>query len=313
MSDDRPLGPPPDADGTDARPRILVVDDEPAVRRFLKLILDRLDFEVETAASGAEAIQAAQKTSYDIVLTDLIMPRVDGLEVIRAVKECSPDTEVVIITGYPSSETIVAATRAGAVDYLPKSPDPAHLEVMLRKALEIRNLRRKARERDFYLRMAQMDGLTELFNHSAFGGFLDRELTRARRCTRPLSLLFLDVDDFKDFNTRRGHLHGDRVLRQVAQHLKAQCRGYDIVARYGGDEFAVLAPETDVDGGKVLAERFVRSTTENRKGSSHDTVRLSVGVACFPLHAEEPEELVRRADEAMYAAKRAGGGTVAIA
>jgi len=313
MSDDRTELPETNGQEVPQRPRILVVDDEPAVRRFLKLVLDRLEFEVDTAAGGAEAIQATQRNCYDIVLTDLIMPRVDGLEVIRAVKESSPDTEVVVITGYPSSETIVAATRAGAIDYLPKSPDPAHLEVMLRKALEIRNLRRKARERDFYLRMAQMDGLTELFNHAAFSGFLTREFVRARRNSRPLSLLFLDVDDFKDFNTRKGHLFGDQVLRQVAQVLKAQCRGYDIVARYGGDEFAVLAPETDIDGGRILGERFVRSVSECREGSAVDSIALSIGVASFPTHAAEPEDLIRKADEAMYSAKRAGGGLVALA
>ncbi len=313
MSDDPTLLPNPDGVENSARPRILVVDDEPAVRRFLKIVLDRLNFEVDTASGGAEAIQAARTSSYDVVLTDLIMPRVDGLEVIRSVKQSSPDTEVVIITGYPSSETIVAATQAGAVDYLPKSPDPAHLEVMLRKALEIRNLRRKARERDFYLRMAQMDGLTELFNHSAFNGFLERELLRARRSGKPLSLLFLDVDDFKDFNTRRGHLFGDQVLRSIAHQLKKQCRGYDIVARYGGDEFAVLAPETDADGGRTLGERFVRSVAEDPESTSPEAIRVSIGVASFPVHAEGPDDLLRVADEAMYAAKRAGGGTVTVA
>jgi len=313
MSVDSVLPPAPDGAEEVSRPRILVVDDEPAVRRFLKIVLDRLNFEVDIAAGGTEAIQAARKNNYDVVLTDLIMPRVDGLEVIRSVKESSPDTEVVIITGYPSSETIVAATRAGAIDYLPKSPDPAHLEVMLHKALEIRNLRRKARERDFYLRMAQMDGLTELFNHSAFTGFLDREFLRARRSSRPMSLLFLDVDDFKDFNTRKGHLFGDQVLRQVAQVLKKQCRGYDIVARYGGDEFAVLAPETDVEGGRTLGERFIRSVAQDDHVSGPDAIRVSIGVASFPVHAEQPEELIRLADEAMYSAKRAGGGTIAVA
>lgn len=249
MSDDRTELPGTNGEETPQRPRVLVVDDEPAMRRFLKLVLDRLDFEVDTAAGGAEAIQATQRDCYDIVLTDLIMPRVDGLEVIRAVKESSPD----------------------------------------------------------------MDGLTEFFNHAAFSGFLTREFVRARRNSRPLSLLFLDVDDFKDFNTRKGHLFGDQVLRQVAQVLKAQCRGYDIVARYGGDEFAVLAPETDVDGGRILGERFVRSVSECRENSAVDSIALSIGVASFPAHAAEPEDLIRKADEAMYSAKRAGGGLVAVA
>ena len=294
------------------KPRILVVDDEPAVRHFLEIILNRLGYRVDLAAGGGEALNMVEKKSYDVVLTDLIMPRVDGLQVIKGVKEVSPDTEVVVITGYPSSETIVAAVRAGAVDYLPKSPDQEHLAVLLEKTLQIRDLRRKARERDFYLRMAQMDGLTELFNHRTFYSFLERELSRAKRNEQPVSLLFADLDGFKALNDTHGHLFGDRVLRHVAGLLKSRCRGYDIVARYGGDEFAILAPETPKSGGISLGGRILGAMEQPFPGDGRDDLKLSmsVGVATFPDDAAEPDQLVGQADAALYAAKKQGAGRV---
>jgi diguanylate cyclase (GGDEF)-like protein len=290
------------------RPAILVVDDEAPVRRFLKIILERLNYDVETATGGAEAISMARQKSYDVVLTDLVMPRVDGLRVIREVKESSPETEVVVITGYPSSDTIVAATRAGALDYLPKSPDPEHLSVLVEKALEVRALRRKARERDYYLRMAQMDGLTELFNRDTFYRFLEREFARAIRMDKPLSLLFADVDHFATYNRERGHLFGNQVLKDVAGAVEQSCRKYDIVARYGGDKFAVLAPETASPGSQILGHRIgsaVQSMSV-RESAPTGSLSLSVGAATFPQDVESAEQLVERADEALGRAKEEG-------
>lgn len=300
---------------TDAPPCILVVDDEPAVRHFLRTILTRLDYQVETAASGGEALKMVEERSYDVVLTDLIMPRVDGLKVIQGVKEKSPDTEVVVITGYPSSESIVAATRAGAVDYLPKSPDPEHLAVLLEKAMEIRSLKRKAKERDMYLRMAQMDGLTELFNHRTFHEFLDREFSRAKRMDQPLTVLFADVDDFKEYNSESGHLFGDQVLKRVAGALRTCCRQYDILARYGGDEFAILAPETPKTGGRSLGERITSAMDELQMPNdrSGQGITLSLGVATYPEDAKAPGALLECADSALFDAKRGGKGKVCLA
>ncbi len=296
----------------DYQPTILVVDDEAPVRHFLKVLLERRGYRVDTATGGPDALRKTAKVNYDVVLTDLIMPRMDGLEVIRRVKEISPESEVVMITGYPSSETIVAATRAGALDYLPKSPDPEHLAVLVEKAMKVRALRRKAEERDFYVRMAQMDGLTELFTRTSFRRSLESEFNRAQRATSPLSVLFVGVDALTEIQRDRGTLFGDRVLRSVAEVMKNSCRNYDILARYGEDSFAVIAPSTDPVGNKVLAGRINERTSKILAEDDAKTPTISVGGASFPVDADSPDTLIEEGESALRNARRTGPGSVHI-
>ena len=296
----------------DYQPAILVVDDEAPVRHFLKVLLERLGYRVDTATGGPDALRKTAKVNYDVVLTDLIMPRMDGLEVIRRVKEISPETEVVMITGYPSSETIVAATRAGALDYLPKSPDPEHLAALVDKAMRVRTLRRKAAERDFYVRMAQMDGLTELFTRASFRRSLEAEFNRSQRADSPLSVLFVGIDALTEMQKERGTLYGDRVLRAVAEAMRGSCRNYDILARYADDSFAVLAPATDPAGNGILAQRINERTANVLLETDMQSPTVSIGGASFPVDADSPDTLLEEAESALRNARRAGIGTVHI-
>lgn len=297
----------------DYQPTILVVDDEAPVRHFLKVLLQRLGYRVDTATGGPDALRKTAIVNYDVVLTDLIMPRMDGLEVIRRVKEISPETEVVMITGYPSSETIVAATRAGALDYLPKSPDPEHLAVLVEKAMKMRTLRRKAEERDFYVRMAQMDGLTELFTRSSFRRSLEAEFNRAKRATSPLSVLIVGVDALSEMQKARGSLFGDQVLRSVAEAMRSSCRNYDILARYSDDSFAVIAPSTDRTGNEILASRINERSGNAIVTKDAPNPTVSVGGASFPVDADAPDTLIEEAESALRNARRTGSGSVYIA
>ncbi len=299
-------------DSGDYQPTILVVDDEAPVRHFLKVLLERLGYRVDTATGGPDALRKTTKVNYDVVLTDLIMPRMDGLEVIRRVKEISPETEVVMITGYPSSETIVAATRAGALDYLPKSPDPEHLAVLVEKAMKVRTLRRKAEERDFYVRMAQMDGLTELFTRTSFRRSLEAEFNRAKRAESPLSVLFVGVDSLTEIQRERGTLYGDRILRSVAEAMRGSCRNYDILARYSEDSFAVIAPATSPEGNKILAGRINEQSSAALVQEEAQTPTVSVGGASFPVDADSPDTLVEEGESALRNARRKGPGSVHI-
>ena len=159
-------------------------------------------------------------------------------------------------------------------------------------------------------RSAAMDGLTSLYNRASFDARLQIEIRRARRYGQHLSLLLLDLDAFKTINDTRGHLVGDRVLRETGRLIVERIRDIDIAARYGGEEFAVILPETRRNGAYVVAER-VRSEMERRfrkRGALDRAVRatLSGGLACYPEDAEDPDGLIARADEALYRAKQAG-------
>jgi diguanylate cyclase (GGDEF)-like protein len=163
---------------------------------------------------------------------------------------------------------------------------------------------------DCLLLFVNEDGLTGLYNHRYFQEQLREELLRCQRYNRIFSLLFVDLDHFKSFNDRFGHMKGDILLRDVADFFKASCREADTVARYGGDEFAFILPETNPKDALTFAERLCISFRERAFGKvSVDfpiTITISVGLASYPLHAQVPEELVEAADQALYRAKRAG-------
>ncbi|TLM80577.1 MAG: GGDEF domain-containing protein [Actinobacteria bacterium] len=166
-------------------------------------------------------------------------------------------------------------------------------------------------------RLSVTDRLTELYNHGYLQQRLEEELARAVRFGHELSLLLLDIDDFKDFNDRFLHQRGDTVLRAVSQMIRQNLRDIDVAARYGGEEFVVVLPETDVEGAVAVAERIRESVASypfvGREDLPPVAKTVSVGVATFPTHASTQGKLIDAADRAMYAAKRAGKDRVAVA
>jgi diguanylate cyclase (GGDEF)-like protein len=181
--------------------------------------------------------------------------------------------------------------------------------------MQIRDLRSKAGERDYYLRMAQMDGLTELFNRNAFHGFLEREGARALRSGRDLSLLVADFTSLSLIHQDYGTLYGDRVVRRVAHALRTACRAYDIVARIDAGRFAVLAPDTDNAGGLVLAHRLSSAVAADEAAGDRREIplALAVGAAGFTADAREIPQLVEKAERACGAAASTREHVVAAA
>ncbi|MBT8136315.1 MAG: diguanylate cyclase [Gammaproteobacteria bacterium] len=302
--------------------RVLVVDDNVDMQTMLSRILTDMGFVVDTADSANAALGQLAKQRPDLVITDIRMDGMDGLSLVGLISERDPDIPTVVMTGYASMETAIAAIRTGACDYLVKPFESFdYVRDTVNRALQTT---RAARERDELIEnlkkqneelhdLAIRDGLTGLYNQRHISELLAAEFERAVRYHRELSVLFIDVDHFKDYNDRNGHPRGDEALRAIAGILQENTRKSDAVARWGGEEFLVLAPETSPEAAANLAEKLRASVAQHafpgRESQPAGCVSISVGIANLS-GGDSFEKLIARADEALYAAKSAGRNTV---
>ncbi|HEX7051432.1 MAG TPA: PleD family two-component system response regulator [Longimicrobiales bacterium] len=300
-----------------ARARILVVDDEPDNLEILATRLRYRGYEVEEATRGEEALERVEQNPPDLILLDIMMPGLDGYEVTRRIKSnpALPFIPIILVTARVSTQDKVAGLDAGADDYLTKPIDFAELEARVRSMLRIKELQDELQQKNEELeRISISDGLTGLFNHRHMKEVVHDEFERSKRTGEPLAVVMFDFDHFKQVNDTYGHQVGDRVLQEMARILERTAREIDKIGRYGGEEFIVVLPDTDMDDAVTFAER-VRQRVErhpfavDRAEPLHLTV--SAGVATTPHPAVyNPRTLVQRADQALYAAKAAGRNRV---
>ncbi len=296
--------------------RLLIVDDEEIMREFLREVLTDEGYVIDLASSGREAVDKMRGHTYDIVITDVVMPGLDGLGVVSAAKELPYEVAVIVMTGYASMETAVESMKLGATDYITKPFNIDQIRIIVKNALEARALKRRAAEGEFYKELSRKDGLTELYNHRFFHQLLDTEVSRAERYNRVVSLLMIDIDDFKSYNDSHGHPSGDLVLRRLARLLKRSSRNCDFVARYGGEEFAVIAPEVSAESARRMAERIRslidESDFEGEETMSGGRLTISIGLATYPIQADSKSALLENADRALYRAKGNGKNQVVV-
>ncbi|MCI4355084.1 MAG: diguanylate cyclase [Thermoplasmata archaeon] len=306
--------------------RILVADDEETLRVVISQVLAAAGHEVTTAASGEEALELFKANPFPMVVTDIVMRRMSGIELLVHVKELQPECLVVVITSHASLETAMVALKAGAYDFLIKpfedidmitavvarAADKIGLAAENRRFVEQLKAKTEELERlNASLRdIADRDGLTGLHNHRYFREVLNRETARSARHGNPFSVIMLDVDGFKQFNDSFGHLAGDEALKTVANVLRNCSRASSVAARYGGEEFVVLVPEVDKTAAVVVAQRICteirHSVTLDPSSAEPRRFTVSLGVAGFPEDGSDPNGLLENADRALYAAKRAG-------
>jgi two-component system, cell cycle response regulator len=288
--------------------KVLVIDDSPDIHLLLRARLKDEPITLHCAASGPEGLAMANDLRPDVVLLDVNMPEMDGYEVCRQLKGCPATVNVPIIflSGADSTEDKIKGLELGATDYVTKPFDPAELRARVRAAL------RTAYLMDLLSRKAMIDGLTGLWNRSYLNARLEAEIAHSRRNARALSSIMLDVDRFKTINDRFGHPFGDEVLRMVAMTLGASCRTEDVVCRYGGEEFAVLLPNTARTAAAELSERLrraIESETLRFKGEPVP-VTASIGIA---EHSDQTAPgMIERADQALYQAKQSGRNRVCV-
>lgn len=291
--------------------------------RFATLrILRRLGLAAVEAEDGIQALELFQSEKPDLVLIDVQMPGMDGLEVVRRIRQLSTEhwVPVIFLTSMEDDADFTRGIEAGGDDYLTKPVSPVVLEAKIRAMRRLDDMRRELmavtlelREANERLaRLSTQDALTGLANRRRFDLELLRELGRARRERRPIALVIADVDYFKAFNDAYGHPAGDECLRKIAAALRTACRRpVDVAARYGGEEFALILPDTTEDAARhcaAEARRAVAALGIAHRGSEvADIVTVSFGVAgCVPDDRIVADTLVDQADRALYAAKRAG-------
>jgi len=271
-------------------------------------------FSTLAAASAEEALELIEKNNFAVVITDIRLPGLGGLELTKVIKQKN-GSDVIVVTGYSDDYSYEEAINIGASDFVIKPVRLEELLLRLRRVLKERQLSsERTRMMQKLQKLATTDGLTKLYNSRSFYSQLELEVDRYNRYKHPLSLLLLDIDNFKDFNDNFGHLEGDKVLVRFSQIIKSCLRTNDSAYRYGGEEFTVILPETNGDEAKTVAQR-IRSSLETEKfkpiPDKNAKITISIGVTQY-FPKEELSAFIRRADKAMYLSKKNGRNRVTV-
>ena len=277
---------------------ILVVDDEQQVCDILAEALTFMGHAVRVARDGLEALRALEESTFDIIITDMDMPRMDGMELIKNLVAERNGIDIIAITGHSMKYKYTDVVAAGAADFITKPFTLNELEAKLNRLIRERHLRRELE------RLATRDPLTGLYNRRFFQRVIRSEAIRSTRYQHPLFLFFIDIDRFKDFNDQMGHQAGDDLLVKLAEVLRSSIREeVDTSFRYGGDEFTILLPHLPVEQATIVAERL----RKNFKDLDFAPTSLSIGIGRFLQRTDnvdhDVEDMIRRADMALYHAK----------
>ena len=327
---------------------VLIIDDENLILETIGEYMEERGFRVLLARDGRQGLDFFSKDHPDLVLVDLRMPGVDGLEVLDVIARKSPNTPVIVISGTGVIQDAIEALRVGAWDFITKplgnfgvldhavsrSLERSRLirentlyqqhledEVQLRtidlerEITERKEIEERLRQSEQKFReLSIKDGLTGLYNARYFFNQIESELERSSRYGHPLSLILMDIDDFKKYNDTYGHLQGDKVLTCLADIILKIVRKNDTAYRYGGEEFVIILPETGVQEAVAVAERIrttFASTDQCMEEGNHVFKTVSVGVTEY-IPGEKSAHLIERADQRMYAAKEKGKNRIVL-
>lgn len=318
---------------------ILLVTDSLVDRRLLEKKLGAAGHKVITAVHGREALELALQTNPQLILTDWMLPEMDGLELCRTLRrsEQMGNCHILIMTSNSSQQELEEGFEAGIDDYLIKPLNHRILAAKVRSAARVIHLQvvsdrdRKAIQRHLKTmalqkrelqkmyekveRLAMEDQLTGLPNRRAGLDRLEQVWAEASRTRHPMLVMVIDIDKFKVVNDTYGHDAGDAVLRSTAGMMRNTLREYDVVCRFGGEEFLVICPGADIQIAMALGDR-IRSAVENNHMSTPEFeghVTISIGVSVRGDEHANPQDMIKEADEALYAAKNAGRNKVCIA
>ncbi|MDM8553647.1 diguanylate cyclase [Desulfococcaceae bacterium HSG7] len=294
---------------------ILIVDDDPSLREIMHEFVTMSGYRTSKADSAATALKLLGSNSIEIVITDITMPGMNGLELTDLIKK-NYDAHVIVMTGFNYDHTYEEAVGKGASDFITK---PVRFKELLLRIKRVLKERQMDQERNAMLmllfgmmaeleKLAITDGLTDLYNSRHFYSRMELEVNRSCRYNNALSLILLDIDYFKKYNDTYGHVHGDKVLARIGQLIKQSLRSMDSAYRYGGEEFTILLPETIGDEAHAVADRLrkiISSDIFTPEPGKAVSITISAGVTQYHP-GETLKEFVERADKALYQSKDNG-------
>jgi diguanylate cyclase (GGDEF)-like protein len=293
---------------SDSRKKVLIVDDDQSIIEILTDMMAIFGHEYVTARDGVEALDVLKKHYIDIVITDMMMPNMDGMELLKYINSNYPSIKVIVVTGYDRTYTYTDVIREGASDFISKPFNTDELEAKMNRII---------RELDLLSQLEILsisDSLTGLYNRRHFDTKIFEEVRRAHRQSHDLFLAILDVDNLKEMNDKYGHLAGDRLLETVGDIIRHCIReNVDWPFRYGGDEFCVILTQVSRDQAIKTSERFIQNFNEKKL----PLTGLSVGLAQFKRNenskwSDDIADLVKRSDAALYKAKQNGRNRVVV-
>ncbi len=292
--------------------RILIVDDDTAIRDAMCKYLNMVGYETFGSGSAEETLEMLKGNKISVVITDILMSGMNGLELTDAIKK-DYDIDVIVMTGYSGDFSYEEAISKGASDFVFKPIRFEELHLRLKRVLRERRLKKERNQMlDKLQKLAITDGLTGLYNSRHFYNRLELEVSRSSRYDHPLSLLLMDIDYFKNYNDSYGHLEGDKVLVIIGKIIKACLRKMDSAYRYGGEEFTIILPETNAKDAETVAQRIRRSIEESEfrpEGFDPVTITISIGVTEYNP-GEDLSSFVQRCDKAMYTSKNNGRNSI---
>ena len=288
------------------RPKVLIIDDDKRYLQSLEALLEP-QYEVLADSDSLNTLSIAMTHHPCLILLDLRMENIDGFQVIRELKQNleTADIPVIVITGSHDSRDETQCLRLGAVDYITKPFNPDIVRARVHTHVELK------RQKELLKVLSYQDGLTGIPNRRHFDDILIREHRRCRRTGAALSVLMIDIDFFKKYNDIYGHLTGDDCLKLVARSMQARLkRPSDLLARFGGEEFVCILPETDLEGAEKVAEHLRRAVAEEQiphESGVDGVVTISIGaVSGHPSEGADPRKFILQADQCLYQAKISG-------